>query len=69
MQIMGILHEYLDKNKDIRFGQALRNLGIVVDKWNVSRQENEWANHFNEEPQFMLTRILKRKENKNGNNQ
>lgn len=60
--LMNQLHTYLSENKDARFGQALRNVGIVVDKWNVDKQENEWINLFYEEPQFTLNRVKQRKE-------
>lgn len=62
IELMNQLHSYLSENKDVRFGQALRNVGIVVDKWNVDKQENEWINLFYEEPQFTLNRVRQRKE-------
>lgn len=70
-EIMVRLGRYLTQNPDIRFGQALRNLGIVVDfqkppanpgEWNPV----EWMNHFNEEPWDMLKRMDETKGEKNG---
>jgi hypothetical protein len=70
LEIMNRLSEYLTKNPDQRFGQALRNLGVVVDYlvdepplWEV-----RWMNHFNEEPEKTLERMDQiKKENEYGN--
>jgi hypothetical protein len=60
LEILNQLSEYLSKNPDIRFGQALRNIGIVYDHQKPDGTV-EWANHFNEEPDMMLKRMEKRK--------
>lgn len=59
LEIINKLTEYLIYNPDMRFGQALRNLGIIQDKINNETHHNEWVNGFNEEPEEMLERIKK----------
>lgn len=60
LEIMNELSEYLAQNPTMRFGQALRNIGIIVD---VSNPEGapKWTNHFYEESDDMLKRVLKEK--------
>ncbi len=50
---------YCNDNPDIRFGQALRNLGVIVDFMGMDKLEGhvQWSNHFNEEPTSMLKRM------------
>ncbi len=57
-------HIYLEieENPDLRFGQILRNLGIVgeiTDEWG---SPFAWTNEFNTEPWFILDRILSKKD-------
>lgn len=54
-KILDILFEYLKKNPDIRFGQALSNLNLATH-----RKESELARYmdiFYEEPSETLTKI------------
>jgi hypothetical protein len=60
--ILAKITRYVNMYPDMRFGQALRNLGVVVDfqkpsvdpgDWNPV----EWTNHFNEESTSMLKRM------------
>jgi hypothetical protein len=65
LEIMNRLSEYLTNNPDQRFGQALRNLGIINDFQDPPGVgEPKWANHFNEEPSGMLKRMDERKKTK-----
>lgn len=57
MEILEKLKEYLEEHPTQRFGQALRNLGIVVDRKDNATDFPVWENHFNEEPQLMLARM------------
>ena len=60
LQIVAKLFNYLIENKDERFGQALRNVGVIVDFQDPpGAGEPKWFNHFNEEPSSMLKRIEK----------
>lgn len=61
IELIRQLKHYVTMNPDMRLGQALRNLGIVVDRLNPETHENEWVNGFNEEPDVTLERVLKRK--------
>ena len=58
MEIVRLLVNYINDNPDQRFGQILRNVGVVVDYWNEQEMKKDWMNHFNEEPQAMLDRML-----------
>lgn len=58
LEILRQLKHYLTMNPDIRFGQALRNTGAVVD-FVDNDGDVCWANHFNEEPQDTLARMKK----------
>jgi hypothetical protein len=57
LEIMTRLSEYLTKNPDQRFGQALRNLGVIVDYYDPQNHEMMWMNHFQEEPDKILERM------------
>lgn len=58
LAILAKLTEHVMLNPDTRFGQALRNLGVIVDfKDPIKDGPPEWMNHFNEEPVSMLKRM------------
>ena len=55
---------YIEENPDQRFGQILRNIGVIIDFQRPPRtpegwNEVEWMNHFNEESDKMLERMNK----------
>lgn len=56
-----LLIEAVEKNPSQRFGQILRNEGFVLDTGGFA-----WVNEFNAEPQIVLERVMKRKEDLNG---
>jgi hypothetical protein len=60
LEILNRLSEYLAKNPDMRFGQALRNLGIVND-YKDGYDALVWKNIFYEEPSKTLERMDERK--------
>ena len=70
LEIMNKLSEYLSKNPDQRFGQALRNTGVVVDfifqQVDPPIYEVQWTNHFNEEPDSMLKRMIETENKRKG---
>lgn len=64
LEIICKLLKYVVDNPTQRFGQILRNAGVIVDfqrppanpgDWN----EVEWTNHFNEESKSTLVRMDK----------
>jgi hypothetical protein len=61
--ILWRLLRYVAANPDQRFGQVLRNTGVIVDFQRPTQpglwSEVEWMNHFNEEPAKMLERMNK----------
>jgi hypothetical protein len=59
LQILAKITEHVMLNPDIRFGQTLRNLGVIVDFMGIGPLEGsvQWSNHFNEEPTSMLKRM------------
>lgn len=59
MEIIRHLKHHLTMYPDIRLGQALRNIGIVVDFIVEGENTPRWSNHFNEEPDKMLERMKK----------
>ena len=62
LELIRQLKHYVTMNPDMRLGQALRNIGIIVDFQDPPGEgEPKWANHFNEEPQKMLERVIKTK--------
>lgn len=56
LAILARLDEHLRANPDIRFGQALRNLG-VVEQIEASSGQVVWRDGFNEEPAKTLHRM------------
>ena len=60
--ILNILREYLENNPDIRFIQALWNLGIIDRDsiWNIGEINNP-IDRFYEEPDETLKRISRTK--------
>jgi hypothetical protein len=54
----------VEENPDSRFGQILRNIGVIVDVMDQKTFEVTWMNHFMEEPDIMLARIEQRKKEK-----
>ena len=61
LEILRQLAHYVKMNPDQRFGQILRNTGVINDTWNPQTQSVDWNNHFNEEPQETLKRIKQTK--------
>lgn len=59
LQILAKLTQYAMLNEDQRFGQILRNTGVIVDFMGMDRLEGhvQWSNHFNEESTSMLKRM------------
>ena len=61
IQILARLTDYLMQNPDQRFGQALRNLGVIIDFQGPANPQGArdtlWMNHFNEEPTSILKRM------------
>lgn len=58
LQILARITRYVTLYPDMRLGQALRNLGVVIDFQDPPGQgEPKWMNHFNEEPESMLKRM------------
>lgn len=64
IKILNILYKELLSQPDIRFGQALRNLGIVREALDDRGVPTYWVNEFNTEPQEMLRRIRGRQDKK-----
>lgn len=65
LQILAKITRYVTMNPDIRLGQALRNLGVIVDFQGKEFEGVQWSNHFNEEPTSMLKR-MEQEEKKEG---
>lgn len=61
LEILRRIKHYITMYPDIRFGQALRNLGVIVDFLDDTNDIVQWANHFYEEPTNMLERMKKQK--------
>jgi hypothetical protein len=66
LEILNRLREYVATSPDERFGQILRNIGIINDYRDEEDGLHKWANHFNEEPSDMLKRMDERKHNAAG---
>ena len=63
LKILKELRAYVTHNPDQRFGQILRNIGIIVDFQAEPKEPGgwepvQWGNHFNEEPEHMLKRMI-----------
>jgi hypothetical protein len=58
MEIIRLLVIQINQQRDVRFGQLLRNAGVIVD---ISNDEGppRWSNHFYEESDKMLERMVK----------
>jgi hypothetical protein len=58
-QILDILFEYLKKNPDIRFGQALSNLNLATHRLLDDKENRPYNNEdiFYEEPDVTLTKM------------
>ena len=70
-EILGMLADYITENPDQRFGQILRNTGVVVDYQEVDVADNgttltKWTNHFNEEPDVTLKRMIETETKRKG---
>ena len=59
LELIRLLQDYVTVNPDMRLGQALVNMGIVVSHKGILDQGIVWHNHFNEEPQEMLERVVR----------
>jgi len=61
IRILHKLAKYILSHPDQRFGQILRNTGLIVDFQKPAKPGEfspvEWMNHFNEEPDVMLIRM------------
>lgn len=57
LQILAKLTQYVMINDDQRFGQILRNSGVIIDFVGGDYTAPQWMNHFNEEPISMLKRM------------
>lgn len=57
MIILWRLALYIRKNPDQRFGQILRNIGVVKDYMADGEWTPRWTNHFNEEPKSIVERM------------
>lgn len=57
LQILARITKYINQYPDMRFGQALRNLGVIVDVSDPIGGEPKWMNHFMEEPTSMIKRM------------
>jgi hypothetical protein len=59
IQILAKLTTYVMLNDDQRFGQILRNIGVIVDFMGMDRLDGhvQWSNHFNEESTSILSRM------------
>jgi hypothetical protein len=64
LKILKRLETYIKKNPDQRFGQVLRNAGVVIDYFEQGQFTPRWSNHFNEEPANMLIRMRERRADK-----
>ena len=65
IQILAKITEYVTLYPDTRFGQALRNLGVIVDFQDPpGHGEPKWSNHFNEESDSILKRMDEREKEK-----
>lgn len=66
MELVSRLETYLKNNPDIRFSQALQNLGIVktTRPVNVESTWVEWQNEFYKEPSEVLERVHKMEQEK-----
>jgi hypothetical protein len=61
LQILAKLTQYAMLNDDQRFGQILRNVGVIIDFQEPGSNDftPRWTNHFNEESTQMLNRVEK----------
>ena len=58
LQILAEIVNYAMINPDQRFGQILRNIGVIIDFQDPPGQgEPKWSNHFNEESASILNRL------------
>lgn len=64
MEIIRLLVNYINMCPDQRFGQVLRNAGVIIDWRDEELHIIKWNNHFFEEPREMLTRVQKTLEGK-----
>jgi hypothetical protein len=61
LQIVDALRDYINKYPEQRFGQALRNIGIVDTVLLYPGEADKgvyFTNIFHEEPEFTLKRIM-----------
>lgn len=58
-EIIKLLAEQMNLHPDTRFGQLLRNSGIIVDFQSKEFEGTQWSNHFYEESKQMLERVQK----------
>jgi hypothetical protein len=59
LTILKRLATYIRRNPDQRFGQILRNTGVITTYIPEGEYAPQWSNHFNEEPSTMLERMRK----------
>ena len=65
LAILAQITHYVTMNPDMRFGQALRNMGVIMD-YRIVDEKGEftgvgWMNHFNEESTSILKRVKETK--------
>ena len=63
LAILAKLTEYVMLNDYQRFGQILRNIGIVIDEMDINKDGEGrmvWNNHFYEDSFLMLKRMEER---------
>lgn len=71
LQIIEALRDYICKHPEQRFGQAIRNIGIVDTVWIEHKEPGFdfgrpfFTNIFHEEPEVTLARIFKQLEEYN----
>lgn len=63
-ELLGILSQHLVENPQIRFGQALRNLGFVKESIGMGG-DSIWRDEFSVEPTELLKRVKETKAGKN----
>ncbi len=56
-KLIEILKAEVESQPTIRFGQLLRNIGVIIDTIPEGYNTPIWQNHFYEEPDDMLARV------------
>lgn len=65
-EILELLKAEVERNPDIRFGQMLRNIGVVLDETIAGEHRPRWINEFNTESVDVLARIKERSRARGG---